>query len=382
MTTRTDDSDESHKITIAAEAPVVTDAPAITSDADRELQPEASVLAAEADTEVNPSVATADAYISEPFDLEREIAESVRPEPVFSAPAPQDVSVPAAILAEGSISSPRGAPPADPKRTPPQAAAVAPAAPPVPPAPRAAPPLAPPFLREHERRPTGGRPAPAVAHVRKPAAPPPAAPKATSRFPLLAATLALAAGLGAAVGAIGISTLTNSAPGTASAAAPGISQTAEIESLKTLVAHQAADLGALKASIEHGQKATAALYGKIVERLDRSERAQAEPSQKLARIVETLERLEKRPVPAAAGDITGTIPTPPPQPEAKPKPTILDDYVLRRVFDGVALVEGRRGIIEVEPGATLPGAGRVEEIRRQDGRWVVVTQKGLIVSPR
>jgi hypothetical protein len=61
---------------------------------------------------------------------------------------------------------------------------------------------------------------------------------------------------------------------------------------------------------------------------------------------------------------------------------IIDAYVVRRVFDGVALVEGRRGIIEVEPGMSLPGAGRVEEIRRQDGRWVVVTNKGLILSAR
>ena len=40
------------------------------------------------------------------------------------------------------------------------------------------------------------------------------------------------------------------------------------------------------------------------------------------------------------------------------------------------------GDIEVEPGTSLPGAGRVEEIRRQDGRWVVVTTKGMIVPAR
>jgi hypothetical protein len=28
----------------------------------------------------------------------------------------------------------------------------------------------------------------------------------------------------------------------------------------------------------------------------------------------------------------------------------------------------------------MPGLGRVEAIRRQDGRWVVVTNKGLIVT--
>jgi hypothetical protein len=28
----------------------------------------------------------------------------------------------------------------------------------------------------------------------------------------------------------------------------------------------------------------------------------------------------------------------------------------------------------------VPGVGRVDAIRRQDGRWVVVTPKGLIVA--
>ena len=37
------------------------------------------------------------------------------------------------------------------------------------------------------------------------------------------------------------------------------------------------------------------------------------------------------------------------------------------------------GVIEVEPGDVVPGLGRIEAIRRQDGHWVVVTSKGLIV---
>ena len=48
-------------------------------------------------------------------------------------------------------------------------------------------------------------------------------------------------------------------------------------------------------------------------------------------------------------------------------------WVLRRVYDGAALIEGRDGIIEVEPGVVAPGLGRIEGIKRQDGRWVVVT---------
>jgi hypothetical protein len=44
------------------------------------------------------------------------------------------------------------------------------------------------------------------------------------------------------------------------------------------------------------------------------------------------------------------------------------------------LIQGRIGLIEVEVGDPLPGGGRVEAIRRQDGRWVVVTSKGLILA--
>ena len=55
---------------------------------------------------------------------------------------------------------------------------------------------------------------------------------------------------------------------------------------------------------------------------------------------------------------------------------------MRKVYDGVALLEGRMGIVEVEPGFTIPGAGRVEEIKKIDGKWVVVTSKGIIVSAR
>jgi hypothetical protein len=58
----------------------------------------------------------------------------------------------------------------------------------------------------------------------------------------------------------------------------------------------------------------------------------------------------------------------------------MEDWVLRGVLNGAALIEGRRGIFEVYAGDSVPGAGRVDVIRRQEGRWVVVTSKGLIVG--
>jgi hypothetical protein len=44
------------------------------------------------------------------------------------------------------------------------------------------------------------------------------------------------------------------------------------------------------------------------------------------------------------------------------------------------VLEGRQGLFEVLAGDAMPGLGRIEAIKRQDGRWVVVTTKGLIVA--
>ncbi|KQP61633.1 hypothetical protein ASG40_02900 [Methylobacterium sp. Leaf399] len=53
-------------------------------------------------------------------------------------------------------------------------------------------------------------------------------------------------------------------------------------------------------------------------------------------------------------------------------------YVLRRVGDGTALVEGPSGLRQIVPGAVLPGAGRVISIRQTGAGWVVVTSETII----
>jgi glycine/D-amino acid oxidase-like deaminating enzyme len=39
-------------------------------------------------------------------------------------------------------------------------------------------------------------------------------------------------------------------------------------------------------------------------------------------------------------------------------------------------------MFDVARGSTIPGLGRVESIKRQDGKWVVVTAHGTIMSAR
>lgn len=102
-------------------------------------------------------------------------------------------------------------------------------------------------------------------------------------------------------------------------------------------------------------------------------------SAKLAKLSDTTTKLSDAGDKArTAPEITGSI-TPPAAATANRLP-IVDGWALRDVGEGAARVEGRLGVYEVYPGDSLPGIGRVDAIRRQDGRWVVVTSRGLIVE--
>jgi hypothetical protein len=164
------------------------------------------------------------------------------------------------------------------------------------------------------------------------------------------------------------------------------------------VARLDAEIVELKASLEHNSKTRTGQINKASDRLDKVEKAQAEPAAKLAKLSETVDKLRAAQpttvaaAPAAAKDITGSIPqqvaavTPPasapaapPKPETARLPTV-EGWRLRDVANGSALIENRRGMYEVYAGDPIPGLGRVDAIRKQDGRWVVVTSKGLIVA--
>ena len=87
-----------------------------------------------------------------------------------------------------------------------------------------------------------------------------------------------------------------------------------------------------------------------------------------------MERLDKK---SASADVTGSIAV-----KEQQRPPLVAGWVLRDIFDGRAVIESRDGLYEVGPGSNIPGLGRIETIKRQDGRWVVVTPRGLIVSSR
>ncbi|MGU3359024.1 hypothetical protein ACLBWX_01690 [Methylobacterium sp. M6A4_1b] len=78
---------------------------------------------------------------------------------------------------------------------------------------------------------------------------------------------------------------------------------------------------------------------------------------------------------------TGALPDPvAPSSEAERSETApkARSYVLRRVTEGAALVEGPEGLRQVVPGAILPGAGRILSIRATGSGWVVITSETII----
>jgi hypothetical protein len=64
------------------------------------------------------------------------------------------------------------------------------------------------------------------------------------------------------------------------------------------------------------------------------------------------------------------------------RPPLVKDWVIRDARNGFIFVQGHGDIYQVVPGAPLPGLGPVESIHREEGRWVVVTPRGVIVSLR
>jgi hypothetical protein len=208
------------------------------------------------------------------------------------------------------------------------------------------------------------------------------------RIAALAAVVALAAMAGALGGALATANFGHPAADD--------SQITANRALEEQVARLDSDLSAVKAGIEHTAKLGMAQFNKTSDRLDKVEKAQLEPAAKIARLSETVDKLRVAPVATtpvaaaapvgAAKEVTGSIAPPAvATPAAAPKvevarlPTV-DGWILRDVADGGALIDGRRGVYEVYAGDFIPGLGRIDAIRRQDGRWVVVTSKGLIVA--
>ena len=192
------------------------------------------------------------------------------------------------------------------------------------------------------------------------------------RHALLAASVTLAAALGAVFGA--------ATSGSFSRPAAIDIAVDENKATQQSVARLTKEIANLKASLEAANKSAHSQIAKISERLNRD----------AANITGSITPPQMVPAaPQTTPPQQQAAPLPPPRPapaaaEAPPpaRLSIVADWSIRETRDGYVYVQGHGDVYQVVPGAPLPGLGPVEQIKRQDGRWLVVTPKGIIVSMR
>lgn len=169
-----------------------------------------------------------------------------------------------------------------------------------------------------------------------------------------------------------------------------------LRAAQSQTAKDAAGLEGLKPRLDAVKSETGA---SIAELAGKVERMQREPEAKLSQIIERLDRMERRsaaplaagPAAAAPGPAAAVSGKQPRVAAAKPpmdgangerNPQLITNWVVRDVYDGIALVESPRGSIEVTPGEIIPGAGTVKSIERRGAGWIVITSRGLVDSAR
>ena len=193
------------------------------------------------------------------------------------------------------------------------------------------------------------------------------------RTAALAATVMIAAGLGAAFGAV---VQKRQEP-------PAIQRDAalieENAAMQKSISRLTKELAALKTSVESANKDSQTRVTKLTDRVEKlTETTGSISKQAAATPVPT------PPAPQVAA-VTATEPTPLPQ--ARPtvaqqdrRLPIVQGWTIYQIRNGVAWVENGGEVFAAQVGAPLPGLGRVEAVRRDGNQWLVVTAKGVISS--
>jgi hypothetical protein len=184
------------------------------------------------------------------------------------------------------------------------------------------------------------------------------------RTALLAASVALAGAIGAIVGAAATGGFATTAPHADVAAIE------ERQAMQKSISQLGKEVTTLKASLEATNKSAHAQIAKITERVERNASAEL-----VTGSISPPQTIAPLPTPRPAPRIAAV--------EAQPaRLQLVEGWQAREARDGFVYVVNRGEAYQVVPGAPLPGLGPVESVKRQDGRWVVTTPKGIIVSMR
>jgi hypothetical protein len=153
-----------------------------------------------------------------------------------------------------------------------------------------------------------------------------------------------------------------------------------VAQLRRTVATLSNDLAANRAALDAANKAVNDRFGRIVQSLDRVDRDQSVSATKIERLAEEKAQPVRPASSAPASEITGTV-------QRHPRPAtarreVIAGWRVRRAYEGVAILEGQPGVIEVVLGQEVPNLGRIEEIKYENSHWQVLTSKGIILPAR
>ena len=186
------------------------------------------------------------------------------------------------------------------------------------------------------------------------------------RYALLAASVTFAAVLGAVVGAL-------ASGGFSAPARPDVATVEQNKAMQQSIARLGKEITTLKTSLEQANKSAHTQIAKISERL---ERGTSEVTGSISAPQMTAPVLTPLPSPRPAQRFAAVDPPPP------ARPSVVAGWTIRDIRNGYVYVENHGELYQVVLGAPLPGLGPVQSVKRQDGRWVVLTPKGIIVSMR
>lgn len=186
------------------------------------------------------------------------------------------------------------------------------------------------------------------------------------RYGVLAASVMLAAALGAVTGALWNGG--SSAPGK-----PDIVAIEQTKAMQQSIAKLNKEIAALKSNLDQANKAAHTQIAKISERL---EQQAAEITGSIATPQTVPAAQPPLPVPRPAQRFAAMEPPPP------ARIPVVSDWTIRDYRNGYIFVQGHGEVFQVQIGAPLPGLGPVQSVKRQDGHWVVLTPKGMIVAMR
>jgi hypothetical protein len=82
---------------------------------------------------------------------------------------------------------------------------------------------------------------------------------------------------------------------------------------------------------------------------------------------------------AATTEITGSVSSS--QPASAPRKAV-KGWSVRQAYEGIAILHGPNGVVEAVLGQQVAGLGRIEEIRNENGRLIVMSSAGAVYSAR